>query len=275
MQSTSWGVEHLSVPERYHKALDAGVDQFGGQLSPQHIVKLIRTGQIDEERIDASVRRLLALKFRLGLFDDPYVDVAAVPSRVGTPEMKEAGIAAQRKSVVLLKNDDLPGGKALPLSGRPKIYVENVDKETAREYGELVASPGEADFAILRLATPHGEPRGAGFLENFFHQGDLDFKGEEKARILSILETTPTIVDIHLERGAVIPDIARACAGLFATFGVTDHVILDAIFGKFSPSGKLPIEMPSSMEAVRAQKEDVPYDSKDPLFAFGFGLGYE
>ena len=45
------------------------------------------------------------------------------------------------------------------------------------------------------------------------------------------------------------------------------------IFGHFSPTGKLPFELPSSMEAVGAQKEDVPYDSKNPLFAFGFGLG--
>ncbi len=275
MQSTSWGVEHLSVKERYQKAIKAGVDQFGGQLSPQHIVELVRAGQIDEERIDASVRRLLALKFRLGLFDNPYVDVNGIRSRVGTPEMKAAGIAAQRKSVVLLKNGDLAGSKALPLSGKPKIYVENVAEEIAQEYGELVATPGEADFAILRLATPHDEPRGESFLERFFHQGDLDFKGEEKARILNVLESTPTIVDIHLERGAVIPGIAQACAGLLATFGVTDRVVLDAIFGKFSPSGKLPIEMPSSMEAVRAQKEDVPYDSENPLFGFGFGLQYE
>jgi beta-glucosidase len=41
-----------------------------------------------------------------------------------------------------------------------------------------------------------------------------------------------------------------------------------------SPQGKLPFELPSSMEAVRAQKEDVPHDSKDPLFPYGHGLGW-
>jgi beta-glucosidase len=46
------------------------------------------------------------------------------------------------------------------------------------------------------------------------------------------------------------------------------------IFGKYKPGGHLPIELPSSMEAVRNQKEDVPYDSKDPLYKFGFGLSY-
>ena len=50
---------------------------------------------------------------------------------------------------------------------------------------------------------------------------------------------------------------------------------MEAVFGVFSPTGKLPIELPSSMDAVRAQKEDVPYDSEDPLFEFGHGLSYE
>lgn len=50
--------------------------------------------------------------------------------------------------------------------------------------------------------------------------------------------------------------------------------ILDVIFGKFNPSGKLPFELPSSMEAVRKQMSDVPYDSENPLFPFGHGLSY-
>ena len=50
---------------------------------------------------------------------------------------------------------------------------------------------------------------------------------------------------------------------------------LDVVFGRYNPSGKLPFEMPRSMEAVRAQKEDLPYDSEDPLFPFGHGLSYE
>ena len=57
-------------------------------------------------------------------------------------------------------------------------------------------------------------------------------------------------------------------------FGVSDEALLDVVFGPFAPTGKLPFELPSSMDAVRAQKEDVPFDSKDPLFPFGAGLGY-
>jgi beta-glucosidase len=276
MGPRAWGVEHLTVAERYAKAVAAGVDQFGGQNSPHHLVTLVREGKLDEGRIDESARRILSLKFKLGLFDDPYVDVDAVDTGVGTPDFIEAAAEAHRRSVVLLKIGELPDGSAaLPLRDRPKLYVENVDPDIAARYGDVVSAPADADVAVLRLATPYGPRRGRNFLEGLFHQGDLDFKGSEKDRILGILQTTPTIVDIHLERAAVIPEIAERSAGLLATFGTTDEALMDAVFGRFSPTGRLPIELPSSMEAVRAQRGDVPFDSKDPLFAFGHGLSYE
>jgi beta-glucosidase len=81
-------------------------------------------------------------------------------------------------------------------------------------------------------------------------------------------------VDIYLERPAVIPEIAARSAGLLADFGADDAAVLDVIFGRCAPSGKLPFELPSSMEAVRRQKPDVPYDSENPLYPFGHGLTY-
>jgi beta-glucosidase len=269
-EARAWGVEHLSIAERHLKTLDAGVDQYGGQNDPQPLAQLVHDGLLEEARLDESVRRLLRMKFKMGLFDNPFVDETAVAQRVGLPEFITAGELAQRQSVVLLKNDGV-----LPLNGRPKLYVENIPEATATQYGDVVATPEEADFAILRLGTPYEPPRGSGFLEQFFHQGDLDFKEPEKSRILAILHTVPTIVDIYLERAAVLPEIAAASAGLLATFSVAPEVVLDVIFGKFKPTGKLPIEMPSSMTAVRAQKEDVPYDSENPLFPFGHGLTYQ
>ena len=104
--------------------------------------------------------------------------------------------------------------------------------------------------------------------------GDLSFKVKEKKEILELLNKVPTIVDINLNRAAVVPEISAASKGLFASFGSSDVAFLDVVFGNFNPQGKLPIEMPSSMEAVRKQKEDVPYDSENPLYKFGFGLHY-
>jgi beta-glucosidase len=203
------------------------------------------------------------------------VDLDAAERIVGNARFQAAGAEAQHKSVVLLKVGALSADPVLPLSGRPTIYVEGIDPEVASAYGQVTSNLDEAEWAILRLNTPYQTRDTGNFLERGFHAGDLDFKGEAKARILAILSRRPTIVVIHLDRPAVIPEIAASCAALLGEFGADDRAVLDVIFGRFNPSAKLPFELPSSMAAVRRQKEDVPYDSEDPLFPFGFGLAYE
>jgi beta-glucosidase len=273
MPARAWGVEHLDRHQRVAKIIEAGVDQFGGEFCPELVVDLVRDGRIPESRIDESVRRLLRDKFRLGLFDNPFVDPDAAERIVGNKQFRERGEYAQRKSIVLLKNGDGGDRPVLPLSGRPRLYVENVNRDVAARYGEIADRPDDADVAILRLRAPY-EDRDKNLLERLFHSGDLDFKEPELGRILSLLRTVPTIVDIFLERPSVIPEIAAEAAGLLANFGANDAALLDIVFGRFAPTGKLPFELPSSMEAVRNQKEDLPYDSADPLFPFGFGLTY-
>jgi beta-glucosidase len=99
-------------------------------------------------------------------------------------------------------------------------------------------------------------------------------KEEELAHILDVLRQVPTIVDIYLDRAAVIPEIAEHSAALLANFGASDTALLDVVFGRVTPEGTLPFELPSSMDAVRKQRSDVPFDSENPLFAYGFGLRY-
>lgn len=270
--ATAWGVEHLSVPQRVQRIIEAGCDIFGGETCTAVLIELVERGAISEARIDESVRRILRDKFRLGLFDNPYVDVDAAEELVGNERFVAAGAEAQRKSIVLLKNGD--AALVLPLSGRPKLYVERIAPETAKHYGDVTTNLDEADVAILRLDTPFQTRDTGNFLERMFHAGDLDFKGDEKTRILAILAQTPTIVVMHLDRPAVIPEIAEACAALLGEFGADDRAVLDVIFGRVNPSGKLPFELPRSMNAVAQQAPDLPYDSADPLFAFGHGLGY-
>lgn len=273
LHAPAWGVEHLSPGERLLKALNAGVDQFGGEWIPDILVGLVESGQLPETRLDESARRILKDKFTLGLFDDPYIDPDAAEKIVGRADFREAGRLAQRKAIVLLKNAETGGMPTLPLGDRPSLYIENMDSAAVSNYGDVVSTPDSADYAILRLSTPY-QPRSGSLLESFFHQGDLDFKSPEKERLLGVLDTVPTIVDMYMERPAVIPEIAERSVGLLANFGAEDDAVLDVIFGGFNPTGKLPFEMPSSMEAVRNQHEDVPYDSENPLFLFGHGLSY-
>ena len=272
MEAKCWGVEELDPEERIKKAIDAGVDQFGGEACPEIIIALVKNAKITEARIDESIRRLLKDKFRLGLFDNPYLDPDAAERLVGNADFRKAGEIAQRKSIVLLKNGNASRPQVLPLQDNPRIYVEGISPQVAIQYGQVVQKAKDAELAIIRLNAPY-EPR-HGFLDSSFHAGGLDFKSPEKERILGLLEEIPTIVDIYLDRPAVIPEIAQKSAALLADFGASDSAVLDVIFGKFKPGGKLPFELPSSMAAVKKQKEDLPYDSENPTFPFGFGLTY-
>lgn len=268
----AWGVENLSEEDRVKKIIEAGCDQFGGEIRPELIVKLVKEGRVSEKRIDESVRRLLRQKFALGLFDNPYIDVDQAVKTVGRADFKAAGEAVQRRSLTLLKNPE----KTLPLApGKYKIYVRNIDKTLAAQYGQVVNRPEDADFAILRISTPWYPVDSPIPMARGFHHGDLDFKGAAKDSILQLLNTVPTIVDIYLDRPAVIPEISAQARCLIADYGAADAALLDVIFGKAKPEGKLPFELPSSMDAVSRQKEDVPHDSENPLYPFGFGLRYE
>jgi len=266
----AWGVEHLSEVERVLKALESGVDQFGGESRPDLVLALLEDGRLSENRVNESVRRLLRLKFQLGLFENPFVDLDQLPQALGRPEAVAAGEASQRQAMTLLKNE----GHILPLGGQPKIFVKNLAEETAASYGQVVSAPEAADFAILRLETPWVPVETANPFASRFHHGDLDFKSDAKAEVLALLESVPTIVVIYLDRPAVIPEISAMSKALLADYGANDRAVLDVIFGKDSPQGKLPFELPSSMEAVRQQKPDLPHDSADPLYPFGFGLSY-
>jgi len=266
----AWGVEGLSPAERTKKVIDAGCDQFGGEASPELIIELVKSGQLSEARIDQSVKRIMRDKFRLGLFDNPYVNEKEANEIAGSNAFREKGKVAQAKSTVLLKNDQL-----LPLKKGTKIYAEGmINSEVLNTYGELVNDPLEADVILKRIKTPYDE-RDEYFLEPFFHQGRLFYSDEEKKEIINLISQKPSIVIVNLERPAILTDISEVTAALMADFGTSDEVLNELIFGMETPSGKLPFELPSSWEAVENQLEDVPYDSVDPLYEFGHGLSYE
>ncbi|MFJ1754680.1 glycoside hydrolase family 3 N-terminal domain-containing protein [Kitasatospora sp. NPDC088134] len=267
-QARAWGVEHLTPAERAAKALDAGVDQFGGEECPELVVELVRTGRIAEDRLDDSVRRLLREKFVLGLFDDRrHVDPDRAELIVGNPEFRAAGAAAQRRSLTVLSNRD----RTLPVTRpAPRLYTEGLDPAAVARHGRPAATPAEADLALLRLHTPY-EHRPNRF-ESLFHSGRLDFTRSELADILRVLDTVPTVVLINLERPAVLPEIAERAHALIADYGAEDEALLDAVFGLARPEGRLPFELPRSMAAVEASRPDVPNDTADPVFPHGHGL---
>ena len=271
-----WGVDSLSIEERYEKSINAGIDQYGGEIDTSHLIKLVSENKISEERINRSVKRILINKFELGLFDNPYVNENEVKFRVNTKENVEAGLEAQRKSIVLLENKEL-----LPLKKNTKIFVDGLNKDIGRKYGTVTDSPADADVIIMYIHTVFNGNQKSGlnrlfdnFLSTLFPNGDLNFNDEIKSKIKNYSQIQDLVIVVDLNRPAILEDIKNHSSALIGTFGVLDEIIFEGIFGEFNPSGKLPFEIPSSMESVLNQKEDLPDDSINPTYEYGYGISY-
>jgi beta-glucosidase len=270
LPARAWGVEHLEPADRMELIIEAGSDQFGGEECVELLLDLVAQGRVTESRIDESVRRLLAVKFRLGLFDDPYVDEDAAAETVGRKDFRDAGYAAQARSVTILQNGGGSHRAVLPLARGQRIYAENVSAEAVAALGEQVERPEDADVALVRLMAPF-DPRSDLFLESWFHQGSLDFQPGLVSRLARIAAHCPLVVDVVLDRPAVLTPLLPIASALVGSYGTSDEALVDALTGAVAPVGRLPFDLPRSMEQVRQHGEDVPgYD--DPLFAFGHGL---
>jgi beta-glucosidase len=269
-----WGVEPLSKEERFAKGINAGVDQFGGTSETDVIVRLVRGGRIPIARIDSSVRRLLIQKFALGLFENPYVDLDRANQVVGAPEFVAEGEDAQRRSLVLLenKNDILP----LNPVKLKKVWLWKMNPDTARAHGFIVVDrPEKADVAIVHIATPF-TPHPPFLFGALLHEGSLSFAPDNPDRNAVDMASShvPTVVVVYLDRGAILTPIKERASALLAEFGASDAALLDLLTGRVKPQGHLPFELPSSDYAVEHQLPDVPADSRDPLYASGFGRSF-
>jgi beta-glucosidase len=271
LPARAWGVEELDARRRLVKILDAGADQFGGEQCTDLLLELVRDGVVAESRIDESARRVLLVKFRLGLFDDPFVDEETAAAIVGNAETRRAGLEAQSRSVTVLKNSVVHGSPLLPLSRDARVYAEGIEPEALARAVTPAAMPQEADLAIVRIDAPF-EPRDDLFLESYFHQGSLELPPGLVHRLRMIAQQTPLIVDVALDRPAILAPLIDALAGLTVTFGVSDDALLAALTGRIAPQGRLPVELPRSMQAVRESAPDAPANTPDPLFPLGSGL---
>ncbi|THG34302.1 glycoside hydrolase family 3 protein [Glaciibacter flavus] len=275
IEARAWGVEHLAPIDRLEKVLHAGADQLGGEHCTELLIELVHSGRVSEDRIDVSVARLLREKLTLGLFDDPYVDEDQAEIVIGNEEFRSAGRVAQRASVTVLKNavpTDASNATRpiLPLASGLRVYAEGVAATAVATRGEVAANPEEADVAIIRLQAPF-EPRTGG-VAPYFRAGSLEFTEHDVSRLRELAERIPVIVDVYLDRPALLAPVAELAAALIVDYGASDDAVLDVLFGAAAPEGRLPFDIPRSQEAVAAQRPDVPFDTADPLFRFGDGL---
>ncbi len=172
-----WGVEKLTEAQRHFKALEAGVDQFGGNNDAAPVLEAYRMlcEKYGEEAADARFRqsayRLLLNIFRTGLFENPYLNLEESLQTVGCQSFIEKGYQSQLRSVTLLKNR----GKTLPLQEGIKVYIPDrfikshmsfmstptgdrtvipAGKKAASAYFQVVDTPEEADAALCFIESP-------------------------------------------------------------------------------------------------------------------------
>ncbi|HUD30773.1 MAG TPA: glycoside hydrolase family 3 N-terminal domain-containing protein [Novosphingobium sp.] len=270
-----WGVEHLAKADRYAMAFDAGVDQVGGAEDVDLIVGLVRQGRLSAARLDRSAGRMLELAFRLGLFENAYVDPAKASATLGAPDAIALAQEVQRRSLVLLRNEH----RTLPLAPAParKAWLWNVSEPAARAHGlEPVTDPAAADVAILRLHAPYTS-HARYFFGQSMHEGPLSFPADDAglaALCRAAAAGKPVIVSVYLDRPAILAPVLAQASAVLADFGSSDNAVLDVVLGRARPEGRLPVELPSSDAAVAAQLPDMPSDSAAPLFPRGFGLSY-
>ncbi|WP_119696139.1 glycoside hydrolase family 3 protein [Microbacterium halotolerans] len=270
LPARAWGVEHLSKKERMAKVVEAGCDQFGGEESPEVIVELVREGTIREERIDQSVRRLLRVKFALGLFDDPFVDEARADARVGTDEARALGRRTQARSVTVLENDGAAAGRdaLLPLRPETSVFAEGISEDDIEAAGlRAVSSPEAADVVLVRLSAPY-QPRDQYMLEASFHAGSLEFDEAVILRLADLAAFAPVVVAVHLDRPAVLTPLVPLASALVGVYGTSDAALLEALTGRIMPEGRLPFDLPRSMADVEASMPDVA-GGFEKLYGFG------
>ncbi|WP_423603583.1 glycoside hydrolase family 3 protein [Sphingomonas sp. MS122] len=262
-----WGVEHLAVSERFAKGLDAGLDQFGGVDDPEPLLAAVRAGKIAATRIDASVRRILRLKFELGLFEQPFVDPSAAAAVLGNPAVRIEAEAAQRAGIVMLRNAD----GMLPLRAGTKLWLYGMDAASARAAGfEVVTKAEDADVALVRTATPFEMLHPHHFFGSRQHEGRLDFRADDPdtKAIAAAARHVPVIVAVEMDRPAILTALLPHSRAIVVTFGASESALLDVVRGHAKPRGRLPFDLPRSMEGLARSGER----GESPLFYRGEGF---
>lgn len=278
-------------------AVNAGIDM---SMTPTHLgftydlISLVEEGRVTEERIDESVRRILKLKFDIGLFEYPYPDSEDV-TRLRTPENVEKAFKAAQESIVLLENDgilpldashkgtlvltgpsanskrNLAGGWTIAWQGADESrYPQNM----ATLYDAVTAAFPEMDVILVDewtntskmeslvaradvVLVAFGEEPYTEFVGNI---RDLQLPAEQLALVQQLGESQKPIVGVYVGgRPRLVTPFteyfsALLWAGLPGFEGA--HAITSVLTGEFNPSGRLPFSYP------RFSSHFAPYNHK-------------
>ncbi len=290
-ESINAGIDMVMVPDNYVNFINT-------------LKKLVETKQVKIERINDAVRRILTVKMEAGLFEKPLADRNLLDS-VGSEESKKIAREAVRKSIVMLKNDNvLPlsknlkeivvvgpkaddigsqcGGWTISWQGRKGNFIpgttileavkKSVDKNTKITYdihGNKISKETKKlpDAVILVVGeSPYAEFMGDRTIPI------MDFSDASIVEKLKSLKTKKILI-LLTGRPLVISDFKDMADAILVAWlpGTEGEGVTDVIFGDYKPTGKLPFSWPESDEKLPINIEDKDYK---PLFPFGFGLTY-
>ena len=285
-----WGVEELSVIERYKLAIEAGINIFSGTADPTQLIETLKKHPELMPQVDVSVKLLLEEKFKLGLFENPYADAAVAIQTAGKKAFQDRADEAMRKSIVLLRNESVGDKTILPLGSGTKVYFEILSdssttegptvykSEVSNENIQLVDTPDEADIVLLwlipkgrSLFQSDGSPIHINLSSNKINTDYVNSLSKEKNTILVVNYTNPWAID------EVYNEATTNIKSVLATFGTTPEAILDIVSGQFKPTAKMPFSTPVSDAKAQHQKSDLPGYMEGPdyaLFHFDEGLTF-
>ncbi len=291
------------------QCVNAGMDMVmipNGPGQPNNYVEfigdlkaLVAAGDVPESRVDDAVRRILRVKFAMGLFDDPPVD-PALTAAIGSPEHRAVARRAVRESVVLLKNEN----HTLPLSKdirRLAVVGEAADDLGVQcggwtiswqgSHGD-VTHGGTTILAAIRQAVSSDtrvifSPDGAAldkpdaviavvgetpYAEMFGNRTNLDLSAPDAALIARAKSSGAPVVTVLISGRPLILNSALGDSSAFVAAwlpGTEGEGVADVLFGDYRPTGKLPRTWPAMNGHVASGDR-----SQRPLFPYGFGLTY-
>ncbi|MEM1072183.1 MAG: glycoside hydrolase family 3 N-terminal domain-containing protein [Planctomycetota bacterium] len=294
-------------------AVEAGIDITMAPFSVSfidHVVDLVESGELSESRIDASARRIIALKFELGLFESPLPPAGEI-ERIGSPEAALASLETARQGIVLLEN----GEGTLPLaSDGPILIAGPMADRLAPLHGSWTYSWQGTDEALYpktptildamrerfgadRISTDQADAGGASAIvlcigedpstEQIGDITDLTLDDAQLELVRSFEDASaPVILVLVTNRPRVITpiaDIADAVLWLGQPGPYGPEALAEIVAGDVNPSGHLPFSYPQFVNALvlynhkPSEVSEVggsPAGKYNPLYAFGHGLSY-
>lgn len=249
-------------------ALQAGADML---LMPQNlqvaidgVLGAVRDGRLTEQRIDESVRRILALKQKRGVLADPFTDVSKVGSKVGSPEHLATAERITDRSTTVLRNENV-----LPLENPGEVLVTGAGEDATRALAGDIGERGPRSTALPtgKQPTPEQIDRavaqaGDNDVTVVLTNAAWDAENAAQLELVSRLEQAgkPVVaVAVRDPYDAGHVD-APAWVATYSDKAVAMESLTKVLFGEISPTGKLPVAVPDA---------DEPGSEKYP---FGFGL---